>query len=855
MSSQSSGAKVTRRFGQFSTDPKADKAASLFDAIFPRQSQQSSSTANRPTRVETQTRRSSPKKPELPSEGKSNSPSSTAFSSPTSTIPDIAPEKHFIINATFQSVDSGSEDDENELQGCSQSSSASLNLSMERTSLSDPHNRITGIGSIQSKRVEEQKLSSNGIGTQKRRQTKISSLLLEEEADEDDDGGSNDDGTESRVAEEEAIPPQVKRTRSDPLVIESTSGSGNSQSKSLFPMGVKKDKRPAYKHKWAFEDDEEEEEMKVTTDKTDLQNRKVIQNKTTLPSTRSQMSDSKVIPMNAINSAEYDKTLSGTTTTTSSTTTLTRVRNVKEAHECLESGEHDDYRQDIDYTLSTLLDASSTSNIKCLSMISLAKKCVSAEFRQFFRTQNFFHRTMKAIIDSASYPSVAISASAVVYLMARDKICLSLDATSLRLLSQMLKMDVPKDNNDYNKYAKMVWDILQEWLDKTRAGLEHDVQFDFTEATISPSLLVLESLVYICTRNNNDQNLKNEMLNLGVLQWIVSKVDKTVLRLIHEKLDEAMTLQCLVTLERCFWILETCTVFNKKNQAYLISHRGSVLIQSCGRLMAYCHETVDRLGDKDSALVKANITCLCRISGILTNLSHENELCSTKLGQMNSFLPLCMSTFTNLAPRFAPDNKRFDLGVLMSSLLVNLVERCNSNRRKVIELMVPVYNIESGSVSQQPSLNALTQIFLMHESAARTVDEELDRDLILEDAPDETDAETDNNSDEDDGRLHRLPAELTEDEMIATVQRAMNKASAHMEDSVLASYTALLIGCLMQQNEEIAAEVKAQMPDGKLTPMVEQLQRFLDFMKISNIRSSGNRSVERIIDLLDHLNG
>lgn len=42
------------------------------------------------------------------------------------------------------------------------------------------------------------------------------------------------------------------------------------------------------------------------------------------------------------------------------------------------------------------------------------------------------------------------------------------------------------------------------------------------------------------------------------------------------------------------------------------------------RLMAFCHETVDRLGDKDSAFVKANITCLCRISGILTNLSHEN---------------------------------------------------------------------------------------------------------------------------------------------------------------------------------------------------------------------------------------
>ncbi len=42
---------------------------------------------------------------------------------------------------------------------------------------------------------------------------------------------------------------------------------------------------------------------------------------------------------------------------------------------------------------------------------------------------------------------------------------------------------------------------------------------------------------------------------------------------------------------------------------------------------------------------------------------------------------------------------------------------------------------------------------------------------------------------------------ITEDEMASTMQAAMNKASTHMEDSVVASYVALLIGCLIQQNE------------------------------------------------------
>lgn len=49
-------------------------------------------------------------------------------------------------------------------------------------------------------------------------------------------------------------------------------------------------------------------------------------------------------------------------------------------------------------------------------------------------------------------------------------------------------------------------------------------------------------------------------------------------------------------------------------------------------------------------------------------------------------------------------------------------------------------------------------------------------------------------------RLER-PMELSEDEMLNAVQSAMNKASAHMEDSMLASYLALFVGCLLQMDQ------------------------------------------------------
>jgi hypothetical protein len=48
------------------------------------------------------------------------------------------------------------------------------------------------------------------------------------------------------------------------------------------------------------------------------------------------------------------------------------------------------------------------------------------------------------------------------------------------------------------------------------------MDMDCFSQCLQASFLTLESLVYI-TALNTDQNLKNELLNLGALQWIVLK--------------------------------------------------------------------------------------------------------------------------------------------------------------------------------------------------------------------------------------------------------------------------------------------------------------------------------------------
>lgn len=86
---------------------------------------------------------------------------------------------------------------------------------------------------------------------------------------------------------------------------------------------------------------------------------------------------------------------------------------------------------------------------------------------------------------------------------------------------------------------------------------------------------------------------------------------------------------------------------------------------------------------------------------------------------------------------------------------------------------------------------------------ARNLDEELDNDLVFEEPMEEDEDQHDSGGlitscevKSNGGRLNRQ-VELSEDEILNVMRSAMNKASAHMEDSMISSYIALLIGCII----------------------------------------------------------
>ncbi|PIO68723.1 hypothetical protein TELCIR_09481, partial [Teladorsagia circumcincta] len=151
---------------------------------------------------------------------------------------------------------------------------------------------------------------------------------------------------------DDSPPPSVKRSKISPPPSSPTK------------ITASKDRRPVYQHKWTEDDDEESESgtSDVSGDLRSTSNRQPIY---------SRANETAV------------------------------VGRVKEAHQCLESGEHDDFKQDIEYILGTM-KGKAPVNIKCLSALSLARKCISSEFRQFVRSEGLMSNVFKGLAEAAN---------------------------------------------------------------------------------------------------------------------------------------------------------------------------------------------------------------------------------------------------------------------------------------------------------------------------------------------------------------------------------------------------------------------------------------------------------------------
>ncbi|KAK7877561.1 hypothetical protein WMY93_031718 [Mugilogobius chulae] len=476
----------------------------------------------------------------------------------------------------------------------------------------------------------------------------------------------------------------------------------------------------------------------------------------------------------------------------------TVVQHVKHFNDVVEFGENQEFTDDFEY-LETGLKSSQPLNTRCLSIIGLATRCAMPSFRMHLRARGKVAHVFKILSDAPQHPT---------------------------------------------------------------------------------GHLAMETLLSLTSKRAGDW-FKEELRLLGGLDHIVDKVKECVQLLNHEE-DKENLVASLWGAERCLRVLESVTVQNPENQGYLIAYKDSQLIISAARALRHCEDMIQRYSralnnssvlSTDTALPhcsfsnvgKAVEDCMRAVIGVLLNLTHDNEWGSTKTGEQELLIVTALNCVLRV-PRYIPPEQRFDVRVLGLGLLINLVEYSSRNRHCLVDMEYSVEDTcledslvqpaeptqssaESAEAEEKPkasgALAALVKLFLERERAAILAEAKTD-DLISE-APKPAWTRADS------GRRRPESDKKEEEDEELDLNKALQHAGKHMEDSIVASYTALLLGCLCQGSQINVTTVREHLPKGDFSIMTEMLKKFLNFMNLTcAMGTTGQKSISRVIDYLEH---
>uniref|UniRef100_A0A8C7W8W5 Wings apart-like protein homolog n=1 Tax=Oncorhynchus mykiss TaxID=8022 RepID=A0A8C7W8W5_ONCMY len=555
-------------------------------------------------------------------------------------------------------------------------------------------------------------------------------------------------------------------------------------------------------------------------------------------------------------------------------TLYTVVHNVKHFNDVVEFGENQEFTDDFEY-LETGLKSSQPLNTRCLSIISLAARCAMPSFRMHLRARGKVAQVFKMLNDAPQHPNLALCTASLMYILSRDRLNMDLDRASLELMIRLLELEHDHTGHHQDQLTAKEITKVKEKIRKLCETV-HNKHLDLEN--ITSCHLAMETLLSLTSKRAGDW-FKEELRLLGGLDHIVDKVKECVQNLSQED-DKEKLVSSLWGAERCLRVLESVTVQNPENQGYLIAYKDSQLIMSSARGLRYCVDMIQRYSrEVNSSLCssgtalphssfsnvgKAVEDCMRAVIGVQLNLTHDNEWGSTKTGEQDQLIITALNCVLRV-PRYIPQEQRFDIRVLGLGLLINLVEYSAKNRHSLVDME---FNTTSPECSQGEAGGDETQtpepvpFFLERERAAILAEAQTD-DLISE-APkpqdqsgewQETSGEiqwvaTETNDSEND---KEKDTKKEEEEEELDLNKALQHAGKHMEDSIVASYTALLLGCLCQGSQVNVINVRGNLPKGDFSIMTEMLKKFLNFMNLTcAFGTTGHKSISRVIDYLEH---
>merc|ERR1712029_1038799 len=313
---------------------------------------------------------------------------------------------------------------------------------------------------------------------------------------------------------------------------------------------------------------------------------------------------------------------------------------------------------------------------------------------------------------------------------------------------------------------------------------------------------------------------------------------------LHNKLKKA---------DRVLKVLESVTHENGENCQYLLEHENGKFLTVIHSFLKLIDEEVPLnssmdINDKESVSHTLRESLLTVIK-VYINLVHDyknvafgSQLSGEKEGIFDLILH-CMF----VVPEYLPEQKRFDILVLSLTFIINMIEHCRPNRTLLMKAVVPQRADDLLGSSDGPSTapEQFVRLFLLKEESARHTETKTDQ--ILDGKEKDEDSEKGTKEDE--------KSKSHEEYVDETVNKLLNKAGKHMEDTLIASYLTLIIGYLILDEKDYESHIRSILPENNFSIMVAVLRKFFNFVNLTAsspiISICGIKAIEMILKHLE----
>lgn len=522
----------------------------------------------------------------------------------------------------------------------------------------------------------------------------------------------------------------------------------------------------------------------------------------------------------------------------------TVVRNVKKAHQIQESGEFQEFNDDVEYILDTLQDKYPIGT-RCLSAITLASKCMAPAFRMHVRAHGTVAKFFKALDDAAGDQSLGLCTATVMFALSQDRLNMDLDRDSLELMLNLLESDASHLNAlddcglSSSQLLKNKQKVRELCAEIQSQGHAKHLNLD----NITVGQLAMETLLSLTSRRAGEW-FKEELRELGGLEHIVrticqccSQIDDYVVEWTDTLLDR------MRKVDRCLRVLENVTQENEENQVYLLKYQNASLVEVLVRLLRLCGNEVPLypvydVADKESTGVVLR-EALLAVLKVLINLSHDfkaQTYGSTIVGGKEGVLESSLHMLLHI-PNYVVEGSKFDLIVLSLTLMINLMEHNVANRSKLVNTKAPAEVESMFACDQKGAIEALISMFYRQEECARSEEAKTDAILDGKDTAEESEKEK---QEKDKAKTAQLGNKSQDEQIEETVAKLLAKAGRHMEHTFVAAYIGLLIGYVIMGNQEHEEMVRRLLPEGNFKVMVAVLKKFFNFMSLTVTNTTGS---------------